>query len=65
MATGHGSHSQHRYRLQFDEEHFWHLGDDLVVRQPGRQGHSELVRRGDDLVCRWRRIGDHSVFKSP
>ena len=25
----------------------------------------ELVRRGDDLVCRWRRIGDQRVLRAP
>jgi hypothetical protein len=25
----------------------------------------EFIRRGDELICRWRRIGDHSVFKDP
>ena len=25
----------------------------------------ELVTVDDELRCRWRRIGDHSVFKSP
>jgi hypothetical protein len=25
----------------------------------------EFVRRDSEVVCRWRRIGDHSVFKSP
>jgi hypothetical protein len=25
----------------------------------------EFVRRGDEIVCRWRRIGDHSVFRDP
>lgn len=25
----------------------------------------ELVTVGDELRCRWRRIGDHSVFDSP
>jgi hypothetical protein len=25
----------------------------------------EFVRRGSELACRWRRIGDHGLFKSP
>jgi hypothetical protein len=25
----------------------------------------EFVRYGDELVCRWRRIGDHGAFRSP
>lgn len=25
----------------------------------------EFVRPDGELVCRWRRIGDHSVFKEP
>jgi hypothetical protein len=25
----------------------------------------QFVRQGDDLACRWRRGGDHSVFKDP
>jgi len=25
----------------------------------------ELVTVGDDLRCRWRRVGDHDLFKDP
>lgn len=25
----------------------------------------EFVRRDGELICRWRRVGDHSVFKHP
>lgn len=25
----------------------------------------QLVRIGDDWVCRWRRIGDHGVYEKP
>ncbi len=25
----------------------------------------QLIRVGDDGVCRWRRIGDHGVYESP
>ncbi len=25
----------------------------------------QLIREGDEWICRWRRIGDHSVFASP
>jgi hypothetical protein len=25
----------------------------------------EFVRRDDELICRWRRVGDHGVFRDP
>jgi hypothetical protein len=25
----------------------------------------EFVRRDGELMCRWRRVGDHSVFQAP
>jgi hypothetical protein len=32
---------------------------------PGGRATFEFVRDGDDLLCLWRRIGDHSIYNRP
>ena len=32
---------------------------------PDGRAKFQLVREGDDWICRWRRIGDHGVYEAP
>jgi hypothetical protein len=36
-----------------------------LFASPDGRATFEFVRRDGELICRWRRVGDHSVFKHP
>lgn len=40
-------------------------GDDLVLRQSRRARYLRAGQIDGGLRCRWRRVGDHDVFKKP
>ncbi len=35
------------------------------LASPDGRATFQLIREGDDWICRWRRIGDHGVYTSP
>lgn len=40
-------------------------GDDLVIRQSDGRATFEFLTVDGELRVRWRRVGDHDVFKNP